>query len=80
MTWTDFYAGCFLVGFILSVASFFLGDGHAHHGDGHFHFGNGHGHGHGHHGHGGEMSFFNMATASAFLAWFGGVGFLLTRY
>jgi membrane protein implicated in regulation of membrane protease activity len=26
------------------------------------------------------VSFFNMATASAFLAWFGGVGFLLTRY
>ena len=73
MTWSDFYAVCFLVGFLLSAVSLFLSSAHAHFP------GHGHGHGHGHsHGHG--FSFFNFATASAFLAWFGGTGFLLTRY
>ncbi len=29
---------------------------------------------------GSEMPFFNFATLTAFLAWFGGTGYLLTRY
>ena len=48
------------------------------------HFGHGHGHGHAH-GDSGDsksagMSFFNFGTGAAFLAWFGGAGFLVTRY
>ena len=30
--------------------------------------------------HGADMPFFNFATITAFLAWFGGTGYLLTRY
>jgi membrane protein implicated in regulation of membrane protease activity len=78
MTWIDFYMVCFLVGFILSAVSFLFGHGHmhVHHGGGaHAHFG----HGHGHNG-GQSFSFFNFGTAAAFLAWFGGTGFLLARY
>jgi membrane protein implicated in regulation of membrane protease activity len=81
MTWTDFYLLCFLVGFILSAASFLLGHGHmhVHHGAGaHADFGHGHAHAHGDQGSG--LSFFNFGTAAAFLAWFGGTGFLLARY
>ena len=90
MTWTDFYLVCFLVGFILSAVSFLFGNAHLHFphhgGGGHAHFGHGHaGHAHGHaHGHSGvkgaDISFFNFGTGAAFLAWFGGAGFLVTRY
>src|SRR5258706_6298732 len=91
MTWTDFYLVCFLVGLILTAVSFVLGHAHIHlphHGGGHVHFGHGHGgahaHGHGHaHGDGDKgsgMSVFNFGTGAAFLAWFGGAGFLVTRY
>ena len=87
MTWTDFYLVCFLLGLILSVASFLLGHAHIHfphHTGGHGHFGGGHGHGHAHadgHGEkGSELSVFNFGTGAAFLAWFGGAGFLVTRY
>jgi len=74
-----------LVGFILSAASFLMGSAHVHLGhDGggaHAHVGHGHGHGHGNgHGHGHDLSFFNFGTFAAFLAWFGGAGFLLVRY
>ena len=78
MTWVDFYLGCFVVGFVLSAASFLFGNGHLHlhHGGGaHGHFGHGRGHGRG-----GHFSFFNFGTGAAFLAWFGGTGFLLARY
>src|SRR5439155_9947632 len=50
----------------------------AHHG-GHLHFGSGHAHAHAH-GDGSNLSFFNFSTITAFLAWFGGTGFLLVRY
>ena len=82
MTWADFYLLCFLVGFILSAASFLMGHTHVHLGhDGgaHAHVGHGDGHGHGH-GHDHGLSFFNFGTFAAFLAWFGGTGFLLVRY
>src|SRR5215472_13700582 len=76
MTWADFYLIVFLVGFILSAAAFLAGFTHIPH----FHL---HGHGHGH---GGlkigksGLSPFNFATLAAFLAWFGGTGYLLERY
>ncbi len=74
---TSFFLGCFAFGLIFTVASFLLGalgSGHVHlpfhvHVD--------------HAGHGGEspaLSFFNVSTISAFLTWFGGAGYLLSRY
>ncbi len=87
MTWADFYFVCFVVGFVLSLLAF-LGV-HVHlpfhfHGT-HLHGGGGHGAGHGGHGQGaagnaGGVSPFNFVTFTVFLAWFGGTGFLLTRY
>jgi membrane protein implicated in regulation of membrane protease activity len=89
MTWSDFYLFCFIVGFALSVLSFFAGAVHIHlpfkmHLPSHL----------GHHGAGGglrvgvrggarggtHISWFNAASAMAFLAWFGGTGYLLTRH
>ena len=70
MSWESFYLGCFLVGFLLSVISF-LGGSHVHLGK-HVHVHSGHGHGDG--------SPINFATLTAFLTWFGGAGYLLTRY
>jgi membrane protein implicated in regulation of membrane protease activity len=72
MSWPDFYLVCFLIGLILSALSFLFG--HAH-----LHVGHGHGHIHGP-GTKGGVAYFNFGTATAFLAWFGGAGFLLTRY
>jgi membrane protein implicated in regulation of membrane protease activity len=84
MTWADFYLLCFAMGFTFSLFSFLWGGLHWHlpHG----------GHG-GHAGHvssqapiqgaggrGGHVSFINPATLAAFLAWFGGAGYLLTRF
>jgi membrane protein implicated in regulation of membrane protease activity len=86
MTWADFYLACFLVGFILSVLSFLAGTGHMHlphvhmhvHG---VHVGHAHVSGGGARGIGrGQLPWFNFGTISAFLAWFGGAGYLLERY
>jgi len=78
MSWPDIYLICFIVGFALSLISAFGGFIHLPHGHhGHFHIG--HGHGHGHAGSDG-ISFFNFTTLTAFLAWFGGIGYLLTRF
>jgi len=87
MTWSDFYLICFAVGFLFSLLSFVGGALHLH---GHWphlhgvHFGHGAGHapaGHGvGHGHGPAVSPFNAFTIAVFLAWFGGTGYLLTRY
>lgn len=81
MSWPDFYLICFVVGLILSGVSLLSGHAHLHigHGHGPVHVGHGQGHVHGGHGKGG-VSFFNFATVTAFLAWFGGAGFLLTRH
>ena len=86
MTWADFYLVCFVVGFFLSLLMFLAGGMHLHiphfhghtlpvhiHTAGHVHAGvNG--------GHGGQVSPFNLITLTAFLAWFGGTGYLLTRH
>jgi hypothetical protein len=95
MTWADFYLICFAVGFCFSFFSFVLGSprGHFHFPHAHgsaggadFHAGHapvsdgtdagakearmGSGH----------VSPLNPPTVAAFLAWFGGTGYLLTRY
>ena len=87
MNWETFYFVCFLVGFLMSLATFLAGSVHLHTPKGfHFHGAHGHGAGHGHaagHGHGdhgSQISWFNFGTITAFLAWFGGTGYLLTRY
>ena len=83
MTWEMFYLVCFLIGVTLSVLSFLSGSIHMPHV--HFHFHVPHGGAHvagGAHAAGGgtEMPFLNFGTITAFLAWFGGTGYLLTRY
>jgi membrane protein implicated in regulation of membrane protease activity len=94
MTWADFYLICFAVGFLLSAISFIAGGlrWHTHlphfpHGGGHVHVGHGpvtHGTGGNgtaaHAGHTAPVSKFNFVTLTAFLAWFGGTGFLITRF
>jgi membrane protein implicated in regulation of membrane protease activity len=92
MTWTDFYLICFAVGFAFSLLSFLGGGLHWHlHFPG-FHGAGAHlpampaGAG----GHapvgakaatrGSQVSPFNLVSLAAFLAWFGGAGFLLTRF
>jgi membrane protein implicated in regulation of membrane protease activity len=93
MTWSDFYLICFAVGFFFSVLSFALAGLHWHlpfnlhlpHGWG---LGSAHGPVGGHmtgpHGHvsgnGGAVSPLNPVTTAAFLAWFGGTGYLITRF
>jgi len=88
MTWTNVYLVCFWLGFSLSAVSWLLlmlgvhlphahvghslpAHGHA----GPFHGGKGAGHG----GAAAAPSPVNFSTALAFLAWFGGAGYLLTR-
>jgi membrane protein implicated in regulation of membrane protease activity len=92
MTWSDFYLLCFLVGFSLSVLSFLAGAVHLHLPfKMHLHFHGHHGGGGGLRGGlkgdlkggakgGAHISWFNASTAMAFLAWFGGTGYLLTRH
>ena len=85
MNWSDFYLFCFIVGFSLSVLSFLAGAVHIHlpfrlhlpfHG-GH-HAGGVHSGSHAHAG--AHFSWFNASTLLAFLAWFGGTGYILTKY
>jgi membrane protein implicated in regulation of membrane protease activity len=86
MSWTAVYLVCFWLGFSLSAVSWLLGAAgthlphlpHAHPHLPHAH-GAPHGGGHGH-AQADSPSFFNFATLTAFLAWFGGAGYLLTRY
>ena len=89
MTWDMFYLVCFLIGVTLSVLSFLSGTIHMPHVHFHFHVPHSHVHiPHGVHAAGGghaagghaEMPVLNFGTITAFLAWFGGTGYLLTRY
>jgi hypothetical protein len=93
MTWANFYLVCFAVGLAFSVLSFFAGGmrwhlhlphlPHAMHGpithgpvaSGHPGAPKG-----GVRGHAGQVSPFNFVSFAAFLAWFGGTGYLLTRF
>ena len=77
MNWPVIFLGCFVFGFLLSALSFALGAVHAHF---HIHAPWGH-HIHRNVFHGGNahaIGPINFATVTAFLAWFGGTGFLLT--
>ena len=81
MSWAIFYLVCFLIGVTLSVVSFLGGSLHLPHVHVHVpHAHVPHAGGHVAAGQSGEMPFFNFATITAFLAWFGGSGYLLTRY
>ncbi len=72
MSWADVYLICFIVGFSLSVISVLGGFFDLHfpgvHHDAHVHIGGIH------------LPYFNFSTIAAFLAWFGGVGYLLARF
>ena len=78
MNWSDFYLVCFLVGFSLSALALLAGSVHLHFPHLHMH--------HGVHfprgvsGARGETPWFNFGTIAAFLAWFGGTGYLLEHY
>ena len=90
MTWATFYLVCFALGFVFSLLSFLLGGfrWHLPHalGGGHVHAGP-----HVHVGHTpgkaglvrarrAEAPLLNPVSLAAFLAWFGGVGYLLSRF
>lgn len=72
MSWESFYLVCFLIGFFFSLLSFLAGFGHMHLPGLHAHAGHGV--------RGGQNSPINFGTIAAFLAWFGGTGYLLMRY
>jgi len=78
MSWPALFLGCFVVGFALSALSFATSVIGLHL---HVHVPFGH-HAHVPHGHAGpadaSVSPVNFATLMAFLAWFGGTGYLLT--
>ncbi len=81
MTWESFYLGCFIVGLLLTVLSFVFG-GHFHL-PVHVHFPHGWHLPHVslHHGTPDDaISPLNLSTTLMFLTWFGGTGYLLTRY
>jgi hypothetical protein len=84
MSWSDFYLLCFLIGFSLSAFSFLAGAMHLHlplkwhlpfHAA-HHHAGSGGGAARG----GMHLSWLNASTVLAFLAWFGGTGYILTKH
>ena len=82
MTWANVYLVCFLVGFTFSLLSVLAGALHVHpphldlHHGLHLHVGHG---GHAGSGRSGPPMI-NLGTIAAFLAWFGGTGYLLTEY
>jgi membrane protein implicated in regulation of membrane protease activity len=92
MTMETFFLICFGVGFLFSLVSFFAGGLHLHLPT-KLHFNLGH-HGHvphahagsaGHAGHGIHVDFtqvspFNIPGIMAFMAWFGGVGYLMEHH
>src|SRR5215469_2372073 len=88
MTWADFYLVCFVVGFFLSLLMFVGGGGRLHLPHFHLHLPGLSGHGTAPHTgvgikggvDGGQISPFNLISLTAFLAWFGGTGFLLARH
>jgi hypothetical protein len=81
VTWSDVYLVCFLVGVGLSVLSLLAGSVHMHLPHLHLHTGIDVPHAHaGAGGHGAGIPLFNFSTIAAFLAWFGGTGYLLRHY
>jgi membrane protein implicated in regulation of membrane protease activity len=80
MTWEIFYLVCFLFGVTMIGLSFLGGTLHLPHIHLHLPHAGPHVAGGAHGASGSEMPFFNFGTIMAFLAWFGGTGYLLTRY
>lgn len=80
MTWTYFYLICFLVGLGISFVSWLSGSVNLHLPHIHIHFGGQHGHAPHAGGHGHGPGVINIGTIAAFLAWFGGTGYLLSQY
>lgn len=81
MTWSDFYLLCFIVGFGLSMIALLAGGVRLH--IPHLHLPHMHvhvSHAHGATIRGSDLPWFNGGTLAAFLAWFGGAGYLLARY
>jgi membrane protein implicated in regulation of membrane protease activity len=85
MNWPEIYLICFGIGTLWSLVSLLLGGmhlGHAH--GGHAHASHGQGHGHGHAQQAGWASWIGTLLTpgciAIFLAWFGGIGYLLTRH
>lgn len=79
MTWADFYLICFLLGLALSLLSVLTGSAHLH--LPHIHVPHVHvpqGHASGTQSEG--VPWLNFGTMTAFLAWFGGTGYLLERF
>ena len=76
MTWADFYLICFLLGLALSLLSVLTGSGHLH--LPHVHVPHMHAHLHTPEAEG--VPWLNFGTMTAFLAWFGGTGYLLERF
>lgn len=82
---TSFFIGCFAFGLLFTVVTFLLGTlGGTHsHGVAHGLIGSltgSHASTHAHGQSGNQVSPFSLSTLSAFLTWFGGAGYLLTRY
>jgi membrane protein implicated in regulation of membrane protease activity len=87
MTWADFYLICFMLGIALSVLTALTGISHLH--VGHVHLPHMHLHLHGaphvqapgaRGGASEGVPWLNFGTITAFLAWFGGAGYLLERF
>ncbi len=92
MSWSDIYLLCFAVGALWALASLLLGGFHlSHSAHGHFHAGHGpHAPVHTHGAVKGALpsettsgwigAMVNPSSAAVYLAWFGGVGYMLTRH
>jgi len=81
MSWSDLYLACFLIGFSLSVLSFLASAVHVHLPfKMHLPFHTPHHHGGGLHKGGAHLSWLNTSTILAFLAWFGGAGYILIKH
>jgi hypothetical protein len=71
MNWETLYLICFLVGLMLTIASLVFGSLHIHlHVPHAFHFA----------AHRGADSAFSLSSMLMFLTWFGGTGYVMTRY
>ena len=82
---TTFFVGCFAFGLLFTVVTFLLGGlgGTQSHGVAHGLLGGltgSHATAHAHGSNANPVSPFSLSTLSAFLTWFGGAGYLLTRY